>query len=405
MILPHILQAHVRSRIIGYRQTWEAVIFLVIFIGSFGYLAHVMGMANMMNTLMNTAYDLLISTVFFLMGITVLMGALSKLLVEFGVVSILEKMLRPLMRPLFNLPGVAALGAVVTFLSDNPAIISLSQNGKFARYFKTYQFVSLTNFGTAFGMGLVVVVFMMAQGYTAAPLIGVFGACVGCLTSTRLMQRFTLKAHPEYDAYVVQYTTTDAPTIDEQAHGDEDAQQKLVQKPGVFMRTLDAMLDGGKIGVNLGMAIIPGVLIISTVVMILTFTTADGEYSGAAYQGVGLLPRLADKVDFIFKWLFGFQNSQILAFPMTALGAVGAALGLVPSFQAQGLLDANAVAVCTAIGMCWSGFLSTHAAMLDSMGFRHLISKAISAHAIAGFVAGIAAHWAFVLYEYLQGVF
>ena len=368
-----------------FAKTVEPVLFLVIFVAVFGYLASHMGMSNMMNTLMQTAYHLLLETVFFLMGITVLMGALAGLLTEFGVVQLLEKLLRPFMKPLFNLPGAAALGAVVTFLSDNPAIISLSKNGKFARYFKTYQLVSLTNFGTAFGMGLVVVVFMMSQGYVAAPLIGVFGAACGCLISTRLMQRFTLKAHPEYDSFVVMENM-------------EDGEEQEEEKPGVFMRMLNAMLTGGKNGVDLGMAIIPGVLIISTMVMILTFNTPAGEFDGSAYQGVGLLPMLADKINFVFDWLFGFTNSQLLAFPMTALGAVGAALGLVPSFAAEGILDGNAVAVCTAIGMCWSGYLSTHAAMLDSMGFRQLISKAIGAHTIAGLCAGVIAHWVYVLF-------
>ena len=91
-----------------------------------------MGMENMMNTIMRTAHDLLLYTVLYLMGITVLSGALGKLLVEFGVVRLLEKILRPLMKPLFNLPGVAALGAVLTFLSDNPAIISLANDKNFS---------------------------------------------------------------------------------------------------------------------------------------------------------------------------------------------------------------------------------------------------------------------------------
>ncbi len=46
--------------------------------------------------------------------------------------------------------------------------------------------------------------------------------------------------------------------------------------------------------------------------------------------------------------------------------------------------------------MCWSGFLSTHTAMLDSLGYRQLISKAIVAHTFGGLAAGIIAHWAFV---------
>ena len=97
----------------------EPLWFLIVFFLLFGSLGYVMGTPNMLNTLMNTAYSLLIETVFYIMGITVLSGALGKILVEFGVVGILEKILRPLMKPLWNLPGVAALGGVLTFLSDN----------------------------------------------------------------------------------------------------------------------------------------------------------------------------------------------------------------------------------------------------------------------------------------------
>lgn len=151
------------------------MICLVIVIGFFAYLGISMGMANMLNTVMKTAHDLLINTVFYLMSICVLMGALSRLFAEFGVVSITEKLLRPLMKPLFNLPGVASLGAVMTFLSDNPAIISLSKDKRFSKYFKKYQLISLTNFGTAFGMGLIVIVFMMGQGFFKESLIGLSG--------------------------------------------------------------------------------------------------------------------------------------------------------------------------------------------------------------------------------------
>ena len=164
------------------------------------------------------------------------------------------------------------------------------------------------------------------------------------------------------------------------------------------MRFLNAALDGGKNGVDLGLQIIPGVLIISTAVMMITFDAgASGEYSGAAYQGVPVLTWLANKIHWVFEWLFGFSAMELIAFPMTALGAVGAALGLLPTFNATGLLDGNAVAVFTAIGMCWSGFLSTHTAMLDSLGFRKAIPKAISSHAIAGLCAGIIAHFSYML--------
>lgn len=365
----------------------NGVICLVIVIGFFTYLGVSMGMANMLNTVMKTAHDLLINTVFYLMSICVLMGALSRLFAEFGVVSILEKLLRPLMKPLFNLPGVASLGAVMTFLSDNPAIISLSKDKRFSKYFKKYQLISLTNFGTAFGMGLIVIVFMMGQGFFKESLIGLFGAFCGCIVSTRLMQRFTLKAFPQY------LTEEACEGIEE-----EEAEEKEEEKKSLFTRILDCLLDGGRSGVEVGMSIIPGVLIISTFVMILTFgPSASGAYTGAAYEGVEILPWLADKIDFVFKALFGFNDPHLVAFPITSLGAVGAALCLVPNFVANGWADGNAIAVFTAIGMCWSGFLSTHTAMLDSLGYRELTPKAILAHTIGGLAAAFAAHWSYVL--------
>jgi|UniRef100_UPI0015B3A6B4 hypothetical protein len=365
----------------------NGVICLVIVIGFFAYLGISMGMANMLNTVMKTAHDLLINTVFYLMSICVLMGALSRLFAEFGVVSILEKLLRPLMKPLFNLPGVASLGAVMTFLSDNPAIISLSKDKRFSKYFKKYQLISLTNFGTAFGMGLIVIVFMMGQGFFKESLIGLFGAFCGCIVSTRLMQRFTLKAFPQY------LTEEACEGIEE-----EEAEEKEEEKKSLFTRILDCLLDGGRSGVEVGMSIIPGVLIISTFVMILTFgPSASGAYTGAAYEGVEILPWLADKIDFVFKALFGFNDPHLVAFPITSLGAVGAALSLVPNFVANGWADGNAIAVFTAIGMCWSGFLSTHTAMLDSLGYRELTPKAILAHTIGGLAAAFAAHWSYVL--------
>lgn len=365
----------------------NGVICLVIVIGFFTYLGVSMGMANMLNTVMKTAHDLLLNTVFYLMSICVLMGALSRLFAEFGVVSILEKLLRPLMKPLFNLPGVASLGAVMTFLSDNPAIISLSKDKRFSKYFKKYQLISLTNFGTAFGMGLIVIVFMMGQGFFKESLIGLFGAFCGCIVSTRLMQRFTLKAFPQY-------------LTEEACEGleEEEAEEKEEEKKSLFTRILDCLLDGGRSGVEVGMSIIPGVLIISTFVMILTFgPSASGAYTGAAYEGVEILPWLADKIDFVFKALFGFNDPHLVAFPITSLGAVGAALSLVPNFVANGWADGNAIAVFTAIGMCWSGFLSTHTAMLDSLGYRELTPKAILAHTIGGLAAAFAAHWSYVL--------
>ncbi len=341
----------------------------------------------MLNTIMHTGHDLLLNTVFYLMAICVITGAIGRLFVEFGVVSLLEKILKPLMKPLFNLPGVASLGAVMTFLSDNPAIISLSQDKRFSAYFKKFQYISLTNFGTAFGMGLLVMVFMVGQGFFLAPVVGFVGAFCGCIISTRLMQRFVIKSYPNYaHEYAVE-------------HDGAVAEEKKVEEKSTFIRILNSLLDGGKTGVDVGIAIIPGVVIISTLVMILTFgpDAATGTYTGAKYEGIELLPKLAQKIDFIFEWLFGFHDPHLVAFPITALGAVGAALGLIPSFIDSGWIDGNAIAVFTAIGMCWSGYLSTHTAMLDSMGYRELTPKAILAHTIGGLCAAIVAHWLFVL--------
>ena len=377
----------------AYRRTHELIIFLIIFFGFFVGLSIPMGLPNMLNTFMNTAYHLLLETVFYIMAITVMTGAISKLFVEFGVVVLLEKMLKPLMKPLYNLPGVASLGAVMTFLSDNPAIITLSKDKSFRQYFKQYQIASLTNFGTSFGMGLVVVAFMTGRGYGSGALIGLAGAFIGSIVTTRMMQHLTLKSFPELDSPMP--VSADQHNALEQQKDDNAIDD---DKKGPFLRTLNAMLDGGKSGVEIGMSIIPGVLIISTIVMMLTFDApSGGQYTGAAYEGVPVLPWLASKIDFIFKWLFGFDHPELIAFPITSLGAVGAAIGLIPAFDASGLINANAIAVFTAMGMCWSGFLSTHTGMLDSLGYRQLISKAIISHTIGGLIAGISAHWLYVL--------
>ncbi len=380
------------------KRSVEAIVFLIVFFAFFGLLAYKMTLPKMLNTFMQTAYHLLLETVFYIMAICVLMGAISKLLTEFGVVRLLENLLRPLMKPLYNLPGVAALGAVMTFLSDNPAIITLAHDKNFNRYFKKYQLVSLTNFGTAFGMGLVVVAFMTGLGFGKGALVGVAGAVIGSIVSTRLMQRSSLKSYPELDT-----------PVDAEFGGDEQ-QITFKSEGGVFMRFLNSLLDGGKDGVSIGFAIIPGVLCISTIVMMLTFGPAgeDGKtYLGVAYEGVPVISWAANKINFIFEWLFGFKDGALIAFPMTALGAVGAAIGLIPTFldtlntPELKIVTNDTIAVFTAIGMCWSGFLSTHAAMLDSLGYRKLIGKAIGAHTVGGLCAGITAHWLYVLLAWI----
>lgn len=369
------------------KRKYEALIFLILFFGFFGYLGDRMGLPNLLNTLMNTAHDLLLNTVFFIMGITVLTGALGKLMIEFGVVRLLETILRPLMRPIFNLPGVASLAGLMTFFSDNPAIISLSSDKSFKKYFKQYELISLTNFGTAFGMGLIVLTFMSRFGYFGPAMVGLFGAVVGAAVSTRLMQYQIKKILP----------------VDKEAEEtteEGEAEAITFRTDGsTFERFLNALLDGGKQGVNLGLQIIPGVLIISSVIMIITFGPEDPSvgYQGLAYEGVPLLPKAASYLNWLFYGLFGFQNPELIAFPITSLGAVGAALSLVKAFIAEGIITGNEIAVFTAMGMCWSGYLSTHTAMLDTLNFRKLTPKALLSHTIGGIVAGTVAHYVYVL--------
>ena len=372
------------------RQIVEPLVLLIVAGLLFGYLGRTMGVTYMFNTLFNTAHQLLLNTVLFLMGITVLTGAAGRLLMEFHVISLVERMLVPLMRPLFNLPGRAAMAAMMTFFSDNPAIIGLAKDRRFNHSFKVPEIISLTNFGTSFGMGLIVITFMATlqnrqsgTTYFVPAMIGLAGALVGAIISTRLMQRFIGN-----DASLQGISLTDAHSELLDGHGSTDP---------AWLRFLNALLDGGKSGVKMGVAIIPGVLIISTFVMVLTFGAPITGYTGGAFEGVALLPRLAGHATWLFELLFGFDHAELVAFPITSLGAVGAAMSLVPNFISQGIIGGSDIAVFTAMGMCWSGYLSTHTAMLDSLGFRRLTSKAILAHTIGGICAGVAARYLYLL--------
>ena len=120
------------KKVIPYLDT---IAFLAIISIFFGYIGIKMGISNMFSTIMATAYQLLIDTVLYIMAIAVLAGAFGKLATEFGVVKLLNKVFLPLMRPLYNLPGVASLGIITTYLSDNPAIISLAKDEEYMSYF------------------------------------------------------------------------------------------------------------------------------------------------------------------------------------------------------------------------------------------------------------------------------
>ncbi|MBQ7082214.1 MAG: hypothetical protein IJM93_01550, partial [Oscillospiraceae bacterium] len=174
------------------KKAVSAETFVCIFavIALFVYLGSVMGVSQMFDTIMNTAHDLLLDTVFFIMAVSVVTGALSSLLAEFGVIALLNKLISPLMRWLYGLPGAASLGILTTFVSDNPAILTLTKNEKFMAYFKPYQIPALCNLGTSFGMGLILITYMIGQGgdgIVSATFCGFFGAVIGSIISVRLM--------------------------------------------------------------------------------------------------------------------------------------------------------------------------------------------------------------------------
>ena len=370
----------------------EVFIFLALFLGFFVLLGREMGVANMFNTMMNTAYALLLDTVFYIMAIAVLAGAISALFSEFGVIALFNKLLSGVIERVYGLPGASAVGVFTTYLSDNPAILTLASDNNFRRFFKKYQLPALTNIGTAFGMGLIITTFLAGlkspsgEGFGLAVLVGNLGAILGSIVSTRLMLRYTAKLYGK-----------DAPC---ELEGEEDPidinKYRKVRKGGTGMRFMDALLEGGKTGVEMGMSIIPGVLIICTLVLMLTNSAPDG-YTGAAYEGVGFLPMLAGKIDFILMPLFGFSCPEAVSVPITALGAAGAAIGIAENLVAAGLSGAHDIAVFTAMCMCWSGYLSTHVAMMDSLKCSYLTGMAILCHTVGGLVAGIAANWGFNL--------
>lgn len=373
----------------------ETFVFLILVAGGFGYVSSVMGVGPMFKVIMATAHALLLDTVFFIMAIAVLAGAFASLLSEFGVVSLINIIISPIMKPLYGLPGAASIGAITTYLSDNPAIISLAKDKGFNKYFKEYQTPALCNLGTAFGMGLILTVYMssLSKEFVLPALLGNVGAVIGSIVSVRLMLHFTKKHYG--------VTKEDIKLMDKE---DKFAPVRDIRDGNSLERALDAMLEGGKNGVDLGLSIIPGVLIICTSVMILTFGPSSvengvGIYKEVAFEGVELLPKIGKLLFPILRPLFGFEHAEAIAFPITSLGAVGAALALVPKFLAEKLIGANEIAVFTAMGMCWSGYLSTHVGMMDALNVRQLVNKAIFSHTIGGLAAGISAHYLYLFFS------
>ena len=372
---------------------FDTILFLALVIIFFGYTGNIMGIDNLFSTLFNTSYELLVDTVFYIMAIAVLAGAFGKMASEFKVIKLLNYIFAPLMKPLYKLPGVSFLGIVTTYLSDNPAIISLAKEDDYLAYFKEEDIPLLCNLGTAFGMGLILTTFMAGLGFFREALIGNVGAIVGSIVSVRLM-RYQIKRKPvdDFEFKVIKNENTSKEKIN------NHKENKGINN--FFERLLSAMLEGGKQGVEIGLSIIPGVLVICTLIMVLTFGPADPSagFQGEAFEGIKLLPRIGELFSPILRPLLGFSSPEAIAFPITALGAVGAALSLIPTFLSSGLISGHEIAVFTAMGMCWSGFLSTHVAMLDALNRRPLISKAIFSHFCGGIIAGITAN---ILFRFL----
>ena len=373
----------------------ETFVALFAIIGVFVVIGKVMGLGNMFNTLMNTAHDLLINTCFFIMAISVVTGALSNLFAEFGVIDLLNKIISPLMRPVYGLPGAASLGVVTTFISDNAAVLSLTKNEKIKGFFKEYQIPLLCNLGTSFGMGLILVTYMLGMpinGALQASLTGVLGAVIGSIISVSLMRRSTMKFYN---------ISKEEARLDRSIKSYKKQENQMREIRGSALeRVLNAMLEGGKTGVDLGFAIVPGVVFICTFVMMLTFgAPADGVYTGNAYEGIALLPKFGEIIQPITNVLFGFKDPSAIAFSITSLGATGAAMALVPTMIASGACGLNEIAVFTAMGMCWSGYLSTHISMMDALEKREFIKSALLSHTIGGLCAGVSAHYLWMLFS------
>ena len=220
--------------------------------------------------------------------------------------------------------------------------------------------------------------------------VGMVGAISGSAISTRLLLHFTRKAYSAEPSLKKQADTASTSML---------PRRRMIRGGSIASRVVSSILDGGQSGVRMGISMIPGVLIICTIVMMLIGEPGiDGVYTGAAYEGISLLPLLVGKLDFILQPLFGFTSPEAVGVPVTALGSAGAAIGLASSLVSQGMAGANDIAVFTAMCMCWSGFLSTQVSVMDSLHCKEFTGKAVLCRTIGGLCAGIIAHW---LYTFL----
>lgn len=144
------------------------------------------------------------------------------------------------------MPGASIIGILTTYLSDNPAILTLAGDNNFRRYFKKYQIPALTNVGTAFGMGMIVTTYIIGiqnstgESFVFAALLGNIGAVVGSIVSTRLMLLKTKKIYGDEK---------------ENTPGAENLltlNERITHEGNIGERFINALLEGGKSGVNMG---------------------------------------------------------------------------------------------------------------------------------------------------------
>ena len=390
--LPHgeVAPPSTASRLVP-TVTAETYIALGVMVALFGVFAWKMGIAFTFKTMMATAHDLFLNTVLFLMAVLILAGAFTSLISEMGITGIANRLLSPLMKPLFGLPGATSVGAVATYLSDNPAIMPLAIDKGFLKYFRRWQVTTLVNLGTVFGMGLIVTTFMLAQSSESqslgwAVLLGNVGALLGGIVSVRCMGFFGKRKYGAEEA-----------VLSDDTEGYDVMRFREVRAGNLAQRILQSLLDGGAHGVQMGLSIMPGIIVMCTMIMMLTYGAGDAGYTGAAYEGIAFFPWLGDKLSFIIEPLFGFSNPEAIAFPVTSWASVGAALATIPQFLADGIVGAKEICVLTAIGICNAGFLSTHVGMMDGIKERELANVAIGTHFIGGLCAGMFAHGLFLI--------
>lgn len=378
----------------------ETFVFGAVLLAALIYLCMAMGISNFASCLMKTAFDLLINTCFYIMAIAVIMGTLASLFTEFGITALINKIISPLMKPLFGLPGCFSLAAVACFLSDCPAGIPFVNDPGFARYAKRYQAVSVNCLGFTFGMNLIVSTYFLGRGeeFIPAVIIGNIACVIGGIVAVRLMLHWAKKEYGKeaeaLDVLVELGETEGENTVFTPG-------ERRIRPGGVADRVLNCINDGGKAGVKLGMDIIPGVLVICTIVMMLTFgpSTVDGVkmYTGAAYEGVALLPKLGELLSFILTPLFGFSSPECISLPLVSLGAVGSAMGLAGTLFDQGMCNVHDIATFIGIGCCYAGFLGGVAFMMEGVHAKELTLKCAAAQTIGGIVAGVIANYAYVL--------